>query len=172
VAYTSFLNSLKSKRFKSSLAKQKESTLAEALRKATNFIRATEICAEGANASKKTKVPVDRNHGQGDRRPRLEGVDPRFTTDPRSILTKVRGHPMLKRPPPMTLPPKPYNAWKYYEFHEQNGHVTAEFQELRKALHELADKGQIDQCLKRGLHFLQEEHESTQPEPQDEECST
>ncbi|KAJ8422177.1 LOW QUALITY PROTEIN: hypothetical protein Cgig2_000648 [Carnegiea gigantea] len=35
----------------------------------------------------------------------------------------VRGHPMLKRPPPMTLVPKPHNTQKYCEFHEQNGRV-------------------------------------------------
>ncbi|KAJ8434598.1 LOW QUALITY PROTEIN: hypothetical protein Cgig2_025024 [Carnegiea gigantea] len=53
-------------------------------------------------------------------------------------------HPMLKRPPPMTSSPQPQYARKYYEFHEQNGHTTTECRELRKALHELADKGQID----------------------------
>ncbi|KAJ8419480.1 hypothetical protein Cgig2_006638 [Carnegiea gigantea] len=46
-------------------------------------------------------------------------------------------------PPPMTSAPKPQNARKYCEFHEQNGYTTAECRELRKALYELADKGQI-----------------------------
>ncbi|KAJ8441083.1 LOW QUALITY PROTEIN: hypothetical protein Cgig2_000344 [Carnegiea gigantea] len=34
-------------------------------------------------------------------------------------------------------------------FHEQNGHTIAECRELRKALHELEAKGQIDRLLKR-----------------------
>jgi len=53
VAYTSFLNGLKSGRFKFSLAELKETTLAEALRKAVDFIRATEICANSADARTK-----------------------------------------------------------------------------------------------------------------------
>jgi len=61
VAYTSFLNGLKSRLFKFSLAKQKATTLAEALRKAADFIRATEIYAEGADAPRKAKVPIDMN---------------------------------------------------------------------------------------------------------------
>ena len=55
---------------------------------------------------------------------------------------------MLKRPPPMTSAPKPHNAQKYCEFHEQNGYTTVEYLELRKALHELVDKDQIDQFLR------------------------
>ena len=61
MAYTSFLNGYKSGRFKFSLVEQKETTLAEALRKAADFIRATEICTESMNAPKKAKVLVDRN---------------------------------------------------------------------------------------------------------------
>jgi len=100
--YTSFLNVLKSGRFKFSLAEQKETTLAEPLRKAVDFIRATEICVDNSDAPKKVGIPVDRNPNRGDRnhglpnmRPQLEVVDPRFTTYPRSILMEVRGHPML-----------------------------------------------------------------------------
>ncbi|KAJ8419440.1 LOW QUALITY PROTEIN: hypothetical protein Cgig2_027360 [Carnegiea gigantea] len=74
----------------------------------------------------------------------------------------VRGHPMLRRPPPMTAPPKPQNARKYCEFHEQSGHAMIECRELKKALHELADKGQ---------QFLRREQEPAQPQ-QDKECST
>ncbi|KAJ8427765.1 hypothetical protein Cgig2_024309 [Carnegiea gigantea] len=51
----------------------------------------------------------------------------------------------------MTFGPKHHNVQKYYEFHEQNGYTTAECRELRKALHELADKGQINCFLKRGI---------------------
>ncbi|KAJ8436715.1 hypothetical protein Cgig2_027386 [Carnegiea gigantea] len=70
---------------------------------------------------------------------------------------QVRGHPMLRRPPPMTAPSTPHNAQKYYEFHEQNRHTRAECRELKKALHKLADKGQIDRFLKKGPCFLRRE---------------
>ncbi|KAJ8438939.1 hypothetical protein Cgig2_012834 [Carnegiea gigantea] len=58
----------------------------------------------------------------------------------RSALYEVRGHPMLQRPPLMTAPPKPQNARKYCEFHVQSEHTTTECRDLKKALHELADK--------------------------------
>ena len=74
VAYTSFLNGLKSGQFKFSLAEQKEITLVEVLRKAADFIRATEIRADSSDALKKAKALAkrnpsrgDRNHGSGDR---------------------------------------------------------------------------------------------------------
>ncbi|KAJ8439984.1 hypothetical protein Cgig2_008367 [Carnegiea gigantea] len=51
------------------------------------------------------------------------------------------------------------------DLHEQNGHTTAECRELRKALHELADKGKIDRLLKRGPQFLRKECELARPEP-------
>ena len=140
VANTSFLNGLKSDRFKFSLAEQKETTLTEALRKAADFIRAPRSVLKARIVPRKLRS-LKIGDGGGDGRPRLEVVDPRFTTDPRTILMEVRDHPMLKRPPLMTSTPKPHNARKYCEFNKQNGHMTAECQELRKALHELANKG-------------------------------
>jgi len=84
---------------------------------------------------------------------------------------EVRGHPMLKRLLPMTSAPKPHNAQKYCEFHKQNEHTIADCWELRKALYELEDKGQIEWFSKRCLCFLQEECAQARPEPRDEECS-
>ncbi|KAJ8430975.1 hypothetical protein Cgig2_008321 [Carnegiea gigantea] len=55
---------------------------------------------------------------------------------------------MLQKPPPMASRPKPQNASKYFEFYEQNGYTTTECRELRKVLHELADKGQTGRSLK------------------------
>ncbi|KAJ8423078.1 hypothetical protein Cgig2_003584 [Carnegiea gigantea] len=46
-----------------------------------------------------------------------------------------------------------------------------ECRELKKALHELAHKGQIDRFLKRGPRFLRREQEPAQPQPRHEECS-
>ncbi|KAJ8435768.1 hypothetical protein Cgig2_019187 [Carnegiea gigantea] len=55
-----------------------------------------------------------------------------------------------RKPQFMTSTLKPHNARNYCEFHEQNGHNTAECRELKKALHKIADEGQIDHFLKRG----------------------
>ncbi|KAJ8443570.1 hypothetical protein Cgig2_020657 [Carnegiea gigantea] len=57
-------------------------------------------------------------------------------------------HPMSKKLQPMTTAPKHHNVQKYCEFHEQNGHTTTECRELRKGLHELANKGKTDRFLK------------------------
>jgi len=99
--------------------------LAEALRKVADVICPTEICANNFDAPKKAWIPAYQNLNHGDRDPgpwkkrlQLEAIDPWFTTDARSILMEVRGHPMLRRPPPMTAPPKSQNAQKYCEFHE------------------------------------------------------
>jgi len=80
VAYPSFL---KSGQFKFFLVEQKGTTLVEALRKAADFIRATEFCADNSDALKKARILVDknpncddRNHGPRDRRPQLQVVDP------------------------------------------------------------------------------------------------
>ena len=108
VAYTSFLNGLKSGCFKFSLAKQNETTLAEALRKAVDFICVAEVCAESTYGSKRAKVPANTNTGRGNRSLRLEVMDSRFTVDRRSILA-LKEHPILKRPEPMIAAPKPYN---------------------------------------------------------------
>ena len=101
----------------------------------------------------------------------FEAIDPQFTTDTEIILIEVKGHPVLRRPPPMTVPPKLQNARKYCEFHDRSGHTTTECRELKKALHELADKGKIDRFLKRGRRYLRQEQEPAQAQPQDEECS-
>ncbi|KAJ8430453.1 hypothetical protein Cgig2_030109 [Carnegiea gigantea] len=69
-------------------------------------------------------------------------------------LEEQEGHPMLRRPSPMIAPLKPQNARKYCEFHEQSGHTTTKCRELKKSLHELASKGQIDRFLKRRPRFL------------------
>ena len=118
VAYTSFLNGLKSGQFKFSFAEQKETTLIEALRRSAAFIRATEISAESTDASRKARIPVDRNARHGERRPRLKIIDQRFTTYPQSMLIEVKKHPMSKKPQLVTTSPKPHNAWMYREFHE------------------------------------------------------
>ncbi|KAJ8429254.1 hypothetical protein Cgig2_031554 [Carnegiea gigantea] len=74
------------------------------------------------------------------------------------------GHPMLRKPQLMTAAPKSHNAQKYCEFHELNSYTTAERRELKKALHELADKG--------GSRSLRKEHDLSCAEPREKECST
>ena len=72
----------------------------------------------------------------------------------------------------MIAPPKPHNARKCCKFHEQSGHTTAECHELKKELHELADKGQINRFLKKGPRLLRGEREPVQPQSRDKEWST
>jgi len=147
-----------------------ETTLAKVLRKAADFIRATEICVDSSDIPKKAKVRGDKNFNRGDRnngswerRPLFEALDRRFTTDAWSILMEVRGCPMLRRLPPMTMPPKSQNDRKYCKFHEESRHTTTECRELKKALHELADKGQIYRFLKRGPRFLRQSRSPFKP---------
>ncbi|KAJ8441264.1 hypothetical protein Cgig2_013679 [Carnegiea gigantea] len=82
------------------------------------------------------------------------------------------GTPHAPKTTPMTVPPKLQNVRKYYEFYEQSGYTTTECRELKKALHELADKGQINRFLKKGLRFLRREQAPAQPQLRDEECLT
>ncbi|KAJ8419590.1 hypothetical protein Cgig2_006837 [Carnegiea gigantea] len=70
---------------------------------------------------------------------------------------------------------KSTTASTHYTTHSRRtayGHTMTECQELKKALHELTDKGQIDGFLMRGLRFLGQEQELAQPQPRDEECLT
>ncbi|KAJ8441072.1 hypothetical protein Cgig2_020363 [Carnegiea gigantea] len=82
-----------------------------------------------------------------------------------------QGHPMLKKPQPMTAAPKPHNARKYCEFHKQNSHTTSEWMELKKTFHELVDKGQIDCFLKRGPRSFRKDCDLAREEPREEECT-
>ncbi|KAJ8450537.1 hypothetical protein Cgig2_020174 [Carnegiea gigantea] len=43
---------------------------------------------------------------------------------------------------PITAAPKPHNGHKCGEYHEQNRYTTTECRELKKGLHELAEKGE------------------------------
>jgi len=105
VAYISFFNGPRSSRFKFFLAEPKETTFVEALSKAADFIRATEICTDNSDAPKKARILGDKNLSHGNknpdprgRRPPFKAIDPLFATDARSILMEVRGYPMLRRP--------------------------------------------------------------------------
>ncbi|KAJ8433081.1 hypothetical protein Cgig2_014129 [Carnegiea gigantea] len=77
--------------------------------------------------------------------------------------------PFNSKPQPITTAPKPYNVRKYCEFRKQNGHTTAKCRELKKALHELADKGQIDHFLKRGPRSLRKGCNLTRKKTREEE---
>ncbi|KAJ8438771.1 hypothetical protein Cgig2_009889 [Carnegiea gigantea] len=98
---------------------------------------------------------VSRRHSDEGREAARPGRNNRSQGEHRdwNILMEAKEHPMLRRLPPMISPPKPHNAQKYRELHEQNGHTTAECRELRKALYEL-------------------ECEPARPNPREEDCST
>ncbi|KAJ8434233.1 hypothetical protein Cgig2_005912 [Carnegiea gigantea] len=81
-------------------------------------------------------------------------------------------HPMLKKPQPMTADLESHSVQKYCQFYEQKGDTTVECKELKKALHELTDKGQIYHFLERGKRFFHEDLVRAREEPRKEECST
>ncbi|KAJ8426005.1 hypothetical protein Cgig2_007774 [Carnegiea gigantea] len=78
-------------------------------------------------------------------------------------VTNSRRRPMLIKPQPMTVALKLHNMQMYCEFYEQKGRTTAERRELKKALHELADKGP---------RALYKKRDPVHQEPREEECST
>ncbi|KAJ8430926.1 hypothetical protein Cgig2_033554 [Carnegiea gigantea] len=93
--------------------------------------------------------------GMGNSLARGAGIN--FQTLRGNFRSVATGNPMLRGLLPMTAPPKPYNARKYYEFYEQSGYTIVEYRELKNALHKLADKGQIDHFLKKGPRLLHRE---------------
>ena len=57
---------------------------------------------------------------------------------------------MLTRPKPIETPTKFRNKNTYCEYHEHYEHTTSECIELMKALHQLANQGQLNNFLRRG----------------------
>ncbi|KAJ8427010.1 hypothetical protein Cgig2_004212 [Carnegiea gigantea] len=80
--------------------------------------------------------------------------------------------PFSSKPQSMTTTSKPYNAWKYYELYKQNTYTTAECRELKKAFHELINKGYINHFLKRSPRSLRKDCDLARKEPPEEEFST
>ncbi|KAJ8427224.1 hypothetical protein Cgig2_028748 [Carnegiea gigantea] len=85
-----------------------------------------------------------------DKRPRKDvETNGHFCTNPRNILMEIKGNPILRQPKPIETPTKVRNKNKYREYHEDFGHTTSEHCELRRAIHELADQGQVNNFLRR-----------------------
>ncbi|KAJ8426527.1 hypothetical protein Cgig2_022534 [Carnegiea gigantea] len=70
-----------------------------------------------------------------------------------------------------THSPPAYGQDLCCKFHEQNGYTTAKCRELKKALHELIDKGQIDPFLKHGTRAF-DKGKAKAHEPSPYNCST
>ncbi|KAJ8426092.1 LOW QUALITY PROTEIN: hypothetical protein Cgig2_006573 [Carnegiea gigantea] len=132
-------------------------------------VRPKQLALYGAAGSKCNPVAAPRRGQRPNRRLLPHPMQPIPGGTP-GLKSKNRLPSLRERPPPMTAPPKPQNARKYCEFHEQSGHTTIECRKPKKALHELVDKGQIDRFLKRGSRFLRREQEPAQPQPRDKEC--
>jgi len=102
VAHAVFYNGLFPGKFKFSLAKSKVATLAEALRKAQSFIKATKICAGDEPQYQENKKRSGENHdAQPDKhsKPNNERGG-RFHTSPHDILMEINGSLLLRRPKP------------------------------------------------------------------------
>ena len=65
-------------------------------------------------------------------------------------LMEIKGSPMLRRPRPIGTPINLRNRNKYCEYHEDCGHTTSEFWELKKALDEMANCGQLNRFVQHG----------------------
>ena len=64
-----------------------------------------------------------------------------FHTNAYSIPMEIKCNPMLKRAKPNETLTKFRNKNKYYDYHEDFGHITFERRKLKRGLHELADRG-------------------------------
>ncbi|KAJ8422673.1 hypothetical protein Cgig2_003217 [Carnegiea gigantea] len=116
----------------------------------------------GTQVPRSTHSPSNGQHQEGDRSkeyypdtiekcPRKdEDRVGRFHTAPRNILMEIKGNPMLSRLRPTATPAKFKNKNNYCEYHENYGHTTSEYRELKRALHELANQGQLNSFLRRG----------------------
>ena len=91
--------------------------------------------------------------------------------DPPSILMETKGHLMLKKSHPINEALTLYNVCKCCEFHKQNRCTTAECIEPKKALRELANKGQIGRFLKRGHGAFRKGPIQSHRELWEKECS-
>ena len=85
-------------------------------------------------------APLDKHSKQNDER------GGHFHPSPRNILMEIKGNPMLGQPKPIKTPANFRNKNKYYE---DLGHTTSECRELKKALHEMVDRGQLNRFLKQ-----------------------
>jgi len=85
---------------------QKETSLAESLKKAADFITPTEIYVEDNEGNCKGRGE-ERDQVRVEQGQRGAGWDQHFDVYPHSIFIEIKGHRMLKKPPPMALWPKP-----------------------------------------------------------------
>ena len=97
IAYTTFLNGLLPGRFKFSLGESKVAILANALRRAQDFIQAMEICArdEFIPHESRKRLGEDRDE-QPNKRPKWNkerrGC---FHSSPQIVLMEIKGNPLL-----------------------------------------------------------------------------
>jgi len=63
---------------------------------------------------------------------------------------EIKGSPMLRQPRPIETPINLRNRNKYCEYHEDCGHTTSECRELKKALYEMANRGQLNRFVQHG----------------------
>jgi len=162
IAYTAFLNGLLPGRFKFSLAESKVTILVDALRKLQDFIQATKICAgdEPQHQKNRKRSGEGRDFQLDKRSKQNEERAGCFHTSLLNILMEIKGSPMLRLPKPIETPTNFRNKNKYCEYHQDFGHTTSECRELKKALHEMADQGQLNRFLKQRKGANQNQHDA------------
>ncbi|KAJ8436870.1 hypothetical protein Cgig2_002370 [Carnegiea gigantea] len=128
-------------------------------RRPTDYPSTTDSLGGQGEFTNSTTVPLPRPNS-------------RSSSKPRGLGKEALGHPMLRKPPPMTMVPKSHNAQKYCEFRKQNYHTTAECRELKKVLYEITNKGLIDRFLKKAPPSIRKGCNSARKEPREGKCST
>jgi len=109
-------------------------TLAEALRRAQDFIQATEIYPRDdfVRPDNRKGGREDKGHAVDKRTKKDDERIERFHTTLHNILMEIKGSPMRRRLKPINTPPKFKNKIKYCEYHEDQGHTTAARREFKK----------------------------------------
>ncbi|KAJ8420209.1 LOW QUALITY PROTEIN: hypothetical protein Cgig2_025833 [Carnegiea gigantea] len=112
-----------------------------------------------ARSDRSDRLPLDQQRGRAAEEPVARSAQGKIAISA-TASTPYAGNPMLRRPPPMTAPPRPQNARKYCEFHEQSGHTTTE---LRFGDKNKFKSPEVDFLLM--THCLQCNHWATHPPP-------
>ncbi|KAJ8431554.1 hypothetical protein Cgig2_029583 [Carnegiea gigantea] len=141
VTYYAVLNGLLPGRFKFYLSKSKTTKLVEATRRAQDFTHIAEKLAKMTSSNK----TLGREEEKRSTPPSQTSIRGKRRKSPWNILLDIKGNPKLRRPKLIETSAKVKNKNKYFEYYEDFRHITSKYCEIKKALHELANQGGIDE---------------------------
>ena len=157
--FAALLAGLQPDDFKFELVKSGVSNLEEAMEKAQMHIQATDICKInwGGESGTRQKQKPRPNGSHDQTQPSLKksvmvddhGEDPRYNRNRREIYLDLKGKDILPKPPAIRTPEAKRDKSLWCEFHHECGHTTKNCRELKKALDHLADKGKLNNYLRK-----------------------